>query len=166
MPAGFTHIGELARMFIWDLKRRQVHMDNDTQTPPGDGKRRLPQENEARVVGRLVNAPKIKEGAGAHGDYKMARFVLAVNHGYKDASGQWVRETDFVPVVAWRALAEAVAKAGKGSALRVIGRIKTWQVEGKNYRWELKADTLEVLDRRPIGPPATGSEKEKEMAAS
>lgn len=110
---------------------------------------RLPELNEARVIGRIVNPPKTKEGSGARGDYKMARFVLALNRAYKDSSGKWVRETDFIPVVAWGAVAEAASKAGKGSALRVEGRIKTWQVEGKQYRWELKADLVEVLDLRP-----------------
>lgn len=118
----------------------------ETERPGG----RLPELNEARVVGRIVNAPKTKEGTGARGEYRMARFVLAVNRAYKDnASGKWVRETDFIPVVAWGAVAEAAGKAGKGSALRVEGRIKTWQVEGKQYRWELKADLVEVLVLRP-----------------
>lgn len=115
---------------------------------PGRPSGRLGELNEARVIGRIVNPPKMKEGSGAHGDYKMARFVLAVNRSYKDSSGKFVRETDFVPVVGWGAIAEAVAKAGKGTALKVEGRIKTWQVEGKQYRWELKAELLEVLDMR------------------
>ena len=43
----------------------------------------------------------------------------------------------------------AVGKAGKGTALRVEGRIKTHEVEGKQYRWELKGEVLEVLEYEP-----------------
>jgi single-stranded DNA-binding protein len=128
---------------------------------PGRPGGRLPELNEARVIGRIVNPAKMKEGAGAHGDYKMARFVLAVNRSYKDSAGKSVRETDFVPVVGWGAIAEAAGKAGKGSALRVEGRIRTWQVEGKQYRWELKADMLEILDlRRPAASEVEDGQKE------
>ncbi len=118
------------------------------------GKPAVPEENEARVVGRIVNPAKLKEGTTAKGSpYKMARFTLAANRTFKDSSGSRGRETDFIPVVVWGALAEAVVKAGKGSALRVEGRIKTYQVEGKGYRWELKCDTLQVLDLRPAARP-------------
>jgi len=133
--------------------------------PGSPGKPRLPEENEAHVVGRIVNNLKMKEGSGANGGYKMARFTLAVNISYQDSSRKWVRETDFVPVVAWGKRAEEVGKAGKGTAMRVTGRIKTWQVEGKGYRWELKADKVEILDlRRPTR--AESDEAQKELMPS
>lgn len=133
----------------------------EPQEPGRPGKPSLPELNEACVVGRMINNPKMREGAGAQGDYKMARFMLGVNRTYKDSSGKRLQETAFVPVVVWRALAEAVSKAGKGTALRIGGRIKTWQVEGKNYRWELQGNTLEVLDlRAPVRVEPEEAQKE------
>ncbi len=124
--------------------------------------RRLPEENEVRVVGRMVNPAKFKEGTTAKGSpYKLARLVLAVNRGYKDSGNNWVKETDFIPVVLWDALADQVSKAGKGTGMRVTGRIKTHEVEGKQYRWELKAETLDVLDwRKPSQAAPQPAQKE------
>lgn len=164
---GFTRIGDIARPFLADMKRRMKRMEEGSETeaapsesPGGPGSRRLPEENEARVVGRMVNPAKLKEGTTAKGSpYKLARLMLAVNRSYKDSSNNWVRETDFVPVVLWDALADQASKAGKGSGLRVTGRIKTYEVEGKQYRWELKGDSLEVLDWRK--PAQTGAEQKE-----
>ena len=164
------HVGELVMPVMAQLKRRMQDMDVEKAMEMAgeagtSGKPRLPEENEARVVGRVVNSPKTKEGAGANGNYQMARFTLAVNRSYKEATGKWVRETDFVPVVAWGALAEAVGKTGKGTALRVEGRIKTWEAEGKKYRWELKANTLEILELRR-SPQAEPAQEQGELLAS
>jgi len=168
IAGGLTHIGPLATAYMTQIKRRIKDMEEGKepaaempQEPARPGGR-LPELNEARVIGRIVNPPKMKEGSGAYGDYKMARFVLAVNRSYKDSSGKWVRETDFVPVVAWGTIAETVAQAGKGSAFKIEGRIKTWQAEGKQYRWELKADLLEPLDFRP----AAKEQPQKELMPS
>lgn len=132
------------------------------EAPSGPGSRRLPELNEARVVGRMVNPAKLKEGKTAKGSpYKLVRLMLAVNRSYKDSANNWVRETDFIPVVAWDALADQASKAGKGTAMRVTGRIKTYEVEGKQYRWELKAEELEVLDwRRPAQAAPEPAQKE------
>lgn len=166
---GFTSIGDIARPFLADMKRRMQRMEEGSETevapsesPGRPGNRRLPEENEARVVGRMVNPAKVKEGTTAKGSpYKLARLMLAVNRSYKDSSDNWVREADFIPVVLWDALAEQVSKAGKGTAMRVTGRIKTYEAEGKQYRWELKADTLEVLDwRRPAQAAPEAPQKE------
>lgn len=128
-------------------ERSEQH--EEPQAPGRPGKPAIPEENEACVVGRIVNPPKLREGKSEKGSpYKMARFMVAVNRTYKGA-----RETDFIPVVVWDALAEAVRNAGKGTALRVSGRIKTYEVEGKKYRWELSGVTLQVLDLRPLAQP-------------
>ena len=145
----------MARWFVWDLKIREVKMEQrmgreaDKAERPGRGRR--PEENEARVVGRLVNTPKVTEVQGPGGPVKLARFTLAVNRSYRDSAGRPCRETSFIPVVAWRSLAETAGEMGKGSALRIGGRIKTWEVEGKKYRWEIQANTLEALDARTLG---------------
>lgn len=128
--------------------------DRAPQAPGRPGKPAIPEENEACVVGRMVNPPKLREGKTEKGSpYKMARFMVAVNRTYKGN-----RETDFIPVVVWEGLAEAVRNAGKGTALRVSGRIKTYEVEGKQYRWELSGVALQVLDLRAPTAPGTGAE--------
>lgn len=130
-------------------ERSEQHEEPQAAGRPG--KPAIPEENEACVVGRIVNPPKLREGKSDKGSpYKMARFMVAVNRTYKGA-----RETDFIPVVVWDALAEAVRNAGKGTALRVSGRIKTYEVEGKQYRWELSGVALQVLDLRPLAQPGT-----------
>ncbi|MBI4060987.1 MAG: single-stranded DNA-binding protein [Elusimicrobia bacterium] len=129
--------------------------DRAPQAPGRPGKPAIPQENEACVVGRMVNPPKFREGKSEKGSpWKMARFMVAVNRTYKGRE-----ETDFIPVVVWEGLAEAVRNAGKGTALRVSGRIKTYEVEGKQYRWELSGEVLQVLDLRPLAQPAPGDGK-------
>lgn len=132
--------------------------DRAPQAPGRPGKPAIPEENEACVVGRMVNPPKLREGKTEKGSpYKMARFMVAVNRTYKGN-----RETDFIPVVVWEGLAEAVRNAGKGTALRVSGRIKTYEVEGKQYRWELSGVVLQVLDLRPLAPAGAEDASHKE----
>lgn len=117
----------------------------------------LPEINEVVVVGRLLNAPKMKAIAG---DRKMARFMLAVTRSFRNNRGENSKETAFVPVVAWRAVAEQAEKLGKGDGVRVEGRLRTWQsTEGQKYRWEVEATLFEVLHRR--GEP---SAQQQELA--
>lgn len=131
--------------------------DRAPQAPGRPGKPAIPEENEACVVGRMVNPPKFREGKSEKGSpWKMARFMVAVNRTYKGRE-----ETDFIPVVVWEGLAEAVRNAGKGTALRVSGRIKTYEVEGKQYRWELSGEVLQVLDLRPLAQAEPGDGKMK-----
>jgi len=112
----------------------------------------LPEINEVAVVGRLLNAPKTKVVAGEH---KLARFMLAVTRSFHNGAGERVRSTAYVPVVGWRAIAEQAEELGKGDGVRVEGRLRTWQSpEGQKYRWEVEADLLEVLHRRPQGTAA------------
>lgn len=109
----------------------------------------IPEENEVRITGKLVNVPKVKTVTGGH---KMAVFTLAVGRTFRDGEGRKGQETAFVPVVAWRALAEQVEPLGKGSVVLVQGRLRTWTAQGKeqgkDYRWNVEAVLLEVLDRR------------------
>lgn len=115
--------------------------------PPDEGRlAALPEINDVVVVGRLLNAPKTRL---VNGEHKMARFMLAVTRSYHNGAGQRVRSTAYVPVVAWRAVAQQAEVLGKGDAVRAEGRLRTWQsAEGQKYRWEVEADLLEVLRQR------------------
>ena len=164
--SGFTHIGALARPFIEYMKRRTEEMEQgkvtaETEEPGRPGKPPLPEENEARVVGRVVNAPRLRTGTGEGGDFTLARLMLAVNRTYRDSSHKQVRETAFIPVVAWGDRAKECGAVGKGTALRVVGRIKTWEAEGTKYRWELQATKVDILDlRRPAADAAEEPQEE------
>ena len=115
--------------------------------PPDEGRlTALPEINEVVLVGRLLNTPKTRL---VNGEHKMARFMLAVDRSYHNGAGKRVRSTAYVPVVAWRAVAQAAEALGKGDAIRTEGRLRTWQsAEGQKYRWEVEADLLEVLHQR------------------
>lgn len=118
----------------------------------------LPEINEVVIVGRLLNAPKMRTITG---ERKMARFMLAAPRSFRNAKGENSKETAFIPVVAWRAIAEQAEKLGKGDGVRIEGRLRTWQsTEGQKYRWEVEASLFEVLHRRD-GAPAP---RQQEMA--
>ncbi len=148
----FASAGEILSPWIKMMQQRRERMDKEgteAATLPGMGGEGdgppMPEENEVRIVGKLVNMPKVKAVSGGH---KMAVFTLAVSRTFRDGEGRKGQETAFVPVVAWRALAEQVEPLGKGSVMLVEGRLRTWTSQGKDYRWNVEAILLEVLDRR------------------
>ncbi|MDD5658243.1 MAG: single-stranded DNA-binding protein [Elusimicrobia bacterium] len=141
------------------LKRR--NMEENRQDEVGEREEsRLPEVNEVAVVGRLVRAPLTMV---VNGDAKRASFMLAVTRMYHTGAGRRAHSTTYVPVVAWRALAEQAEPLGKDDAVRVEGRLSTWQsqsAEGQKHRWAVEADLLEVLHRRPRG----GGPRQPELA--
>lgn len=127
----------------------------------GTGGGSAPEQNEVSLVGRLLNAPKVRTVGESH---KMARFMLAVPRSFRNSAGERSKETAFVPVVCWRALAERAETLAKGGRVRLGGCLKTWQdKEGQKYRWEVQADLLEVLEEGPKVevPPQEEAPKEE-----
>ena len=113
----------------------------------------LAEENEVRLSGRLLKPPKVT----AHGnDNLRAQFMLAVTRSWRREQSKRGRETSYVPVVAWRAGAEACRALGRGSAVRLEGRLRTWQSQGRRYRWEVQAHMLEVV-RNSAAPKKDGA---------
>lgn len=97
--------------------------------------------NNVVLVGRTVENPKLV----TIGDGLMVcNMTLAVVRPFKSQeSGEY--ETDFIPCVLWRGIAEAVAEhCKKGSTIGVKGRLasKIVEVEGK------KIQTLEMIGER------------------
>lgn len=97
--------------------------------------------NNVVLVGRTVEDPKlfkIQDGI------TVCNMTLAVVRPFKSQeSGEY--ETDFIPCVLWRGIAEAVAEhCKKGSTIGVKGRLstKTMEVEGK------KIHTIEMIGER------------------
>ena len=80
--------------------------------------------NKVFLIGNLTRDPELTETSGG---VKICRFSIAVSRNYTGADGE--RQTDFFNCVAWRGLAETVARyAKKGNKIAVSGSI-----ELKNY---------------------------------
>ena len=154
---GLIRIGVLIEPYLADLQRRMRHMGNQSETNAarsGPGNSEWPEVNEARLIGKIATPPTLKAGTTAQGNpYKLARLTLEVHRNRRNASKGLFQETDLIPVVLWDALAEAALKAGTGTTLRVTGRIKTSHKEKGHPGWEVKADTLQVLDMTRASKP-------------
>ncbi|MDE7329522.1 MAG: single-stranded DNA-binding protein [Clostridia bacterium] len=76
--------------------------------------------NKVFLIGNLTRDPELTETSGG---IKICRFAIAVNRNYSGADGE--RKTDFFNCVAWRALAETVARyTRKGIKVAVSGSIE------------------------------------------
>lgn len=80
--------------------------------------------NKCFLIGNLTRDPELTETSGGT---EVCRFSIAASRNYTGADGE--RQTDFFNCVAWRGLAETVARyAKKGNKIAVSGSI-----ELKNY---------------------------------
>ena len=104
--------------------------------------------NKVFLIGNLTKDPELAS-TSANG-IKVCRFTLAVSRNYsKDGN----RETDFLPVVVWRAQAENCAKyLKKGSRAAVCGSIQTRSYVDKDnntrYVTEIVADEVQFLSTK------------------
>jgi single-strand DNA-binding protein len=97
------------------------------------------------IVGNLTANPELKFlGNGT----PKAEFSVAVSHYWTDASGEKQEKTSFFDVVAWRYLADDVARVlEKGVRVIVTGRLeqRSWEDEktgSKRSKVELIADEV------------------------
>lgn len=106
--------------------------------------------NKAVIIGRLTKDPEMRHipnGAA------VTNFTVAVDRNFTNQQGE--RETDFIPVVTWRGLAENCAKyIGKGSLVAVAGRIQVRNYDDKDgirrYITEIVADDVRFLETRDM----------------
>ncbi|MCX7903254.1 MAG: single-stranded DNA-binding protein [Caloramator sp.] len=113
--------------------------------------------NKVLLIGRLTKDPELRYTA--HTGIANCTFTLAVDRPYVGQSGQ--RETDFIPVVCWRKLAENVANnLTKGRLVAVSGSIQTRRYQAQDgtnrYITEVVADEVKFLDK----PKPTGNRQE------
>ena len=81
--------------------------------------------NTVILMGRLTADPELRQTTSG---ISVARFNLAVERDYTKE-----KETDFVPVVAWRQTAEFVSKwFHKGSMIAVRGELHQTHYKDKN----------------------------------
>ena len=100
--------------------------------------------NICTIIGNLTKAPETRTTQSGTAN---CSFTVAVQRRFKNANGE--HETDYIPVVAWRQLAELCSKyLDKGRKVAVTGSIQTrsYDKDGtKRYVTELIADNVEFL---------------------
>lgn len=112
--------------------------------------------NKVILIGNLGKDPEIMTFENG---VKKASYSLATTESYKDKDGNWVDQTEWHNIVAWRWLAER--NLIKGDQVYIEGKLKTrnWDDnEGrKHYITEVFADKILKLTRRD--QPAQGPQE-------
>ncbi len=103
--------------------------------------------NEVVLVGKLVKQPILKELSGGT---KLSTAVLEIEKAFKNGVG--VVESDYVTVVLWRGIAEALVDCSTvGSIIGVKGRLQTRTYETSERQrittMEVVAEKLTFLDK-------------------
>jgi len=106
-------------------------------------------KNKVQLVGNLGMDPELRTTETGR---KMARMSIATNESYKNAKGEWVKETQWHNLIAWGKTAEAVeSKLHKGSEVMIEGKLvhreyldKTGQ---KKYITEVQVNEMFVLEK-------------------
>ena len=119
--------------------------------------------NRVILVGRLTRDP---ESQYTPNGIAIAKFTVAVDRFTKNAeTGE--KETDFIPIVAFRRSAEFVTQyIGKGRLVGVEGRmqVRSWVAQDgtRRYMTEVIADNVQGLDRAKDGEatPTGGATEE------
>lgn len=131
---------------------------------------RLPEQNTVLLTGRLTRDAELKyTNAGT----AMCRFSIAVNRRYKDPkSGEWKDDTSYVDISVWREAAERCGKVlKKGSPVHIEGRLRSYQVEGKEdgvkrTKLEVEARRVQILEKTSSsGGSAGGGEPDASAGA-
>ena len=81
--------------------------------------------NQTVIVGRIVRDPELRETESGN---KVTNLTLAVPRSYKNSEGQY--ETDFIPCVLWRGVAETTTEyCHKGDLVGIRGHIQSRNFE-------------------------------------
>lgn len=97
--------------------------------------------NEVVIVGKVAKNPTLKEVSGGT---KLSTVIVEVEKAFKNGVG--VIESDFVTVVLWRGIAEAVVDITEiGSMIGVKGRLQTRTYETSENK---RITTMEVVAER------------------
>jgi single-strand DNA-binding protein len=99
--------------------------------------------NRVILVGRLTRDPELRYAPSGQ---PVASFTLAVDRPFTNQAGE--RETDFIPVVAWRKIADQVAQyLSKGRLAAVEGRLQIRSYEGRDGQRRKVAEVVAILVR-------------------
>ena len=107
--------------------------------------------NKVFLIGNLTRDPEMSKTAS---DISVCKFTLAVSRRFGNT------ETDFLPVIVWRAQADNCGKfLKKGSKAAVAGSVQTRSYDAndgsKRYITEIVADEVQFLSTKGEGemPP-------------
>ncbi|MFA4905763.1 MAG: single-stranded DNA-binding protein [Candidatus Margulisiibacteriota bacterium] len=111
--------------------------------------------NKVFLIGNLTRDPEVRYTPAG---IPVARFTVAVNRIKKD-------EVDFIPVVAWRRLAEICGEfLKKGRPVAIEGRLQIRTYKNKAgmeaTSTEVVADGMQMLGSKPASAPAAGTKAE------
>ena len=103
--------------------------------------------NKVVLIGRLTKDPELRYTASG---VAVCTFTLAVDRNFGSREGD--NQADFIPIVAWRKLAETCGKyLAKGRLVAVAGRIQVRNYETQDgqrrYVTEVVADEVRFLGR-------------------
>lgn len=108
--------------------------------------------NKAILIGNLTKDPEARAtGSGV----SVCSFTIAVTRRFANQAGE--READFIPIVAWRGLADnCIRYLHKGSKVAVCGMIQTRSYDAQDgtrrYVTEIVADEVQFLDTKCSSP--------------
>ncbi len=112
--------------------------------------------NKVILIGRLTRDPDMRFTPSGQ---PVSNFSVATDEAYVGKDGQKVEKAEFHRVVVWGKQADFVANyLGKGRLVYVEGKLETrkWQDQSgqDRYSTEIKAVTIQALDKKPDGQPA------------
>ncbi|MBL7738168.1 MAG: single-stranded DNA-binding protein [Chitinophagaceae bacterium] len=104
-------------------------------------------KNKVQLIGNLGGKPEVKNTENGK---KLARFSMATNEVYRNASGDKVTETQWHNLIAWGKLADIAEKyldKGKEVAIegKLINRSYTDKEGNKKYITEIQVNELLML---------------------
>ena len=90
------------------------------------------------LVGRLVSDPELRETDNGN---KVTNITLAVPRSYKNVNGEY--DTDFIPCVLWKGIAENTAEyVKKGDLIGIKGHLQTRNLELDE---NIKRQSVEII---------------------
>ena len=104
--------------------------------------------NKVILIGRLVKDPELRR---TNTDIPVVQFTLAVNRNFAGKGRE--RQADFISCVAWRNLAENLARfMKKGSQIAVEGQLQVRNFEDaggvRRYVTEVICDNIHFLESK------------------
>ena len=106
-------------------------------------------KNKVQLIGNLGQDPEI---ITLESGKKLAKFSLATNENYKNASGEKVTQTDWHNLIAWGKTADIIEKyITKGKEIAIEGKLTNRSYETKEgeirYVTEVVVNELLMLSK-------------------
>ncbi len=106
--------------------------------------------NKVQLIGNVGREPEI---VNLESGKKLAKFSVATNENYKNASGERVTDTQWHNIVAWGKTAELIEKyVNKGKEVGIEGKLtsRSWDDKdgNKHYITEVVCNELLLLGQK------------------